>query len=112
MQRPTAARPAVGTIPWQRKATLAVQLQAINVLPPAIRHIGISHTHGDHVANVDQFPEATVLLQKAEYDWASASAVKSFSAQHSVELLNGDRYVFEDGSVRIISTLGHMLGHH
>lgn len=107
----SSAQPAAGTVPWQRKATLAAQLQAINVPPSAIRYIGISHTHGDHVGNVDQFPEATVLIQKAEYDWAFASATKPFSAEHKAELLSGDRDVFGDGSVRIISTPGHTPGH-
>jgi glyoxylase-like metal-dependent hydrolase (beta-lactamase superfamily II) len=107
----SASSPMAGPIPWHRNKTLASQLEAIGVPLSAIRYIGISHTHGDHVGNVDQFPNATVLIQKAEYEWAFASPSKPFSAAHKVELLEGDRDVFGDGSVRLLSTPGHTPGH-
>jgi len=106
-----ATQPPSGAVPWQRKITVAAQLQAIGVAPSDIRYIGVSHTHGDHVGNVDEFPAATVLIQKAEYDWAFAGPNKPFGAGHKAELLTGDRDVFGDGSVRIISTPGHTPGH-
>jgi len=104
-------QPAPGGIPWHRAKTLAAQIASIGVQPGDIKYVGISHTHGDHVGNVDLFPTATVLIQKAEYEWAFASANKPFSASHPVEQLNGDRDVFGDGSVMIISTPGHTPGH-
>jgi glyoxylase-like metal-dependent hydrolase (beta-lactamase superfamily II) len=107
----SSTQPASGPIPWQRRITLAAQLQAIGVSPSAIRFVGISHTHGDHVGNVDQFPQATVLIQQAEYDWAFAQPTKPFSAEHPAQKLVGDHDVFGDGSVRIISTPGHTPGH-
>jgi N-acyl homoserine lactone hydrolase len=106
-----AAAPAAGPIPWTRSKTLVSQLAAIGVSPANIRYIGISHTHGDHVGNVDAFPAATVLIQRAEYDWAFASAGKPFSAVHPVDKLDGERDVFGDGSVRIVPTPGHTPGH-
>ncbi len=106
-----AQAPAAGPIPWRRAKTLASQLAAIGVQPGDIRYIGISHTHADHVGNVDLFPLATVLIQKTEYDWAFASASKPFRADHPSEKLEGDRDVFGDGSVRIVSTPGHTPGH-
>jgi N-acyl homoserine lactone hydrolase len=105
------AQPAPGPIPWRRSKTLASQLAAIGVQPADIKYVGISHTHADHVGNVELFPAATVLIQAAEYDWAFASANKPFSASHPVEKLNGDRDLFGDGSVMIISTPGHTPGH-
>ena len=104
-------QPASGPIPWRRSKTLASQLAALGVQPADIRFVGISHTHGDHVGNVDLFPGATVLIQKAEYDWAFASATKPFSANHPVEKLEGEKDVFGDGSVRIVPTPGHTPGH-
>jgi N-acyl homoserine lactone hydrolase len=106
-----ATQPAAGPIPWHRNRTLVSQLAAIGVQPADIKYVGISHTHGDHVGNVDLFPAATVLIQKAEYDWAFASATKPFSASHPAEKLEGDRDVFGDGSVLIVSTPGHTPGH-
>jgi N-acyl homoserine lactone hydrolase len=105
------AQPAPGPIPWRRSKTLASQLAAIGVQPADIKYVGISHTHADHVGNVELFPTATVLIQTAEYDWAFASPNKPFSASHPVEKLNGDRDLFGDGSVMIISTPGHTPGH-
>lgn len=107
----SSTQPPSGPTPWQRRTTVAAQLQAIGVPLSAIRFIGISHTHADHVGNVDEFPQATVLIQKAEYDWAFAQPTKPFSADHPVEKLNGDHDVFGDGSVRILSTPGHTPGH-
>ena len=104
-------QPAAGPIPWRRDKTLASQLQAIGVRPEDIKVIGISHTHADHVGNVDLFPAATVLIQKAEYDWAFASAQKPFSATHPVDKLEGGKDVFGDGSVLIVPTPGHTPGH-
>ena len=88
------------------------QLAAIGVQPDDVRYVAISHTHADHVGNVDLFPKATVLIQKAEYDWAFAPDKKPpFSASHTVEKLDGEKDVFGDGSVRIIPTPGHTPGH-
>ena len=63
------------------------------------------------MGNVDLFPAATVLIQRAEYDWAFGSANKPFDAGHKAEPLAGERDVFGDGSVRIIPTPGHTPGH-
>jgi glyoxylase-like metal-dependent hydrolase (beta-lactamase superfamily II) len=103
--------PAAGPIPWRRDKTLLSQLAAIGVQPDDIRFVAISHTHGDHVGNVDEFPKATVLIQKAEYDWAFAAEKTPFSAGHPAEKLDGEKDVFGDGSVRLIPTPGHTPGH-
>ena len=105
------SEPAPGPIPWRRSKTLAAQLAALGVQPGDVRYIGISHTHGDHVGNVDLFPAATVLIQKAEYEWAFGQEKKPFSATHPAEQLQGDHDVFGDGSVMIIATPGHTPGH-
>ena len=60
----------VGTA--SRAKTLATQLAEIGVKPADIAFVAVSHTHGDHVGNVDMFPSSTLLIQKAEADWAFA----------------------------------------
>ena len=55
-----------------RAKTLAEQLAEIGVKPADISFVAVSHTHGDHVGNVDMFPASTLLIQKAEFDWAFA----------------------------------------
>ncbi|MGO8918588.1 MAG: N-acyl homoserine lactonase family protein [Stellaceae bacterium] len=100
-----------GAMVWHRPKTLAAQLAAIGVKPDDIRYVGISHTHADHVGNVELFPKSTVLIQKAEYDWAFAQPTPPFSASHPVMKLEGDKDVFGDGSAVILSTPGHTPGH-
>src|SRR5262247_3663922 len=54
---------------WHVKKTLASQLAELSVNPADIRYLALSHSHGDHVGNADLFPQATLLVQKAEYEW-------------------------------------------
>ena len=104
--------PSTGSAPaWRRPKTLAGQLAEIGVAPADVKYVAVSHTHGDHVGNVNLFPGATVLIQRAEYDWAFASPKPPFAAEHPVLKLEGDKDVFGDGSVVIVSTPGHTPGH-
>lgn len=96
---------------WRRPKTLQAQLAEVGVRPTDLAFIAISHTHPDHVGNVDLFPGVPVLIQRAEYDWAFAQPKKPFASEHSVTLLDGDRDVFGDGSVVLLSTPGHTPGH-
>jgi glyoxylase-like metal-dependent hydrolase (beta-lactamase superfamily II) len=64
------------------------------------------------VGNVALFPSSTVLIQVAEYEWAMTQPTKpAFAATQKLEKLGGDRDVFGDGSVTILSTPGHTPGH-
>ena len=101
---------AVGTA--SRAKTLAAQLAEVGVKPSDIAFVAVSHTHGDHVGNVNLFPTSTLLIQKAELDWAFAPDKPSpFRKDRPVRALEGDLDVFGDGSVTILSTPGHTPGH-
>jgi N-acyl homoserine lactone hydrolase len=103
---------ANGAITQRRAKTLAAQLAEIGVKPTDIAYVAVSHTHGDHVGNVALFPSSTILIQGAEYEWAMTQPVKpAFAATQTIEKLTGDRDVFGDGSVMILSTPGHTPGH-
>jgi glyoxylase-like metal-dependent hydrolase (beta-lactamase superfamily II) len=103
---------ANGAIVARRTKTLAAQLAEIGVKPADIAYVAVSHTHGDHVGNIELFPASTVLIQGAEYDWAMSQPTKpAFAATQKIEKLSGDRDVFGDGSVVILSTPGHTPGH-
>jgi glyoxylase-like metal-dependent hydrolase (beta-lactamase superfamily II) len=71
----------------------------------------ISHTHPDHAGNVELFPKSMLMVQKAEYEWPDAKGGPRFKPEHPVTKLEGDRDVFGDGSVTIVSTPGHTPGH-
>jgi N-acyl homoserine lactone hydrolase len=103
---------ANGAITQRRAKTLAAQLAEIGLKPDEITYVAVSHTHGDHVGNVALFPSSTVLIQAAEYEWAMTQPTKpAFAATQKIEKLTGDRDVFGDGSVTILSTPGHTPGH-
>jgi N-acyl homoserine lactone hydrolase len=100
----------VGTATRAKK--LSAQLAELNVKPADVNFVAVSHTHGDHVGNVDMFPTSTLLIQKPEVDWAFAEGKKPpFKKERPMKLLDGDLDVFGDGSVTILSTPGHTPGH-
>jgi N-acyl homoserine lactone hydrolase len=96
---------------WRRPKTLAAQLDQLGVKPADLKGMAISHTHPDHVGNVEMFPTTMLYVQKAEYDWPGTNNQPRFKPEHPVTKLEGDRDVFGDGSVTIFSTPGHTPGH-
>ncbi len=98
-------------VTWKRPKTLASQLDALGVKPDDIKGMAISHSHGDHIGNVEMFPNTMLYVQKAEYQWPADNNKPRFKAEHPVTLLEGDRDVFGDGSLTILSTPGHTPGH-
>lgn len=110
-ERPEGVAGANGAPAWRRPRTLAAQLAEISVRPSDIRYVAVSHTHPDHVGNVELFPSATLLVQKAEYEWTPPLGYARFAPAHPVIKLEGDHDVFGDGSVTIIATPGHTPGH-
>ncbi len=102
---------ANGAPVWKRAKTLEAGLKEIGVQPADIKYVVVSHTHPDHIGNVELFPQALLLVQQAEYDWPGPLGVARFKAEHPVKKLSGDYDVFGDGSVTILSTPGHTPGH-
>ncbi len=96
---------------WRRPKKLASQLDAIGVNPADIKSIAVSHSHPDHAGNIDMFPNAILYVQGSEYDWAATKPALRFAPEHPVTKLDGDRDIFGDGSVTILSTPGHTPGH-
>jgi N-acyl homoserine lactone hydrolase len=96
---------------WRRPKTLVTQLDQLGVKPADLTGMAISHTHPDHVGNVELFPATMLFVQKAEYDWPGANNQPRFKPEHPVTRLEGDRDVFGDGSLTILSTPGHTPGH-
>ena len=96
---------------WKRPKTLASQLEQVGVKPADVKYLAVSHTHPDHIGNVEMFPQAMLLVQKAEYEWPGPNNAPRFKPEHPVTKLEGDRDVFGDGTVTILSTPGHTPGH-
>jgi N-acyl homoserine lactone hydrolase len=103
--------------------TLTDQLAEIGLKRDDISRVAISHTHGDHIGNVSLFPNSTIVMQRAEYNWIHspdgpndnvnqlmALARKLLGTPKNLQLIDGDTDVFGDGSVVLISTPGHTPG--
>lgn len=48
--------------------TLLAQLQASGIAAGDIRHVVISHMHGDHIAGLRDFPNASFITMRAEHE--------------------------------------------
>lgn len=100
-----------GAVVWFRDKTLVGQLESLGFKPKDITYIAMSHSHGDHIGNVKMFAKSKILMQKLEHEFATGLTPKPLNDDQNVEILSGDRDVFGDGSVTIISTPGHTPGH-
>jgi glyoxylase-like metal-dependent hydrolase (beta-lactamase superfamily II) len=100
-----------GAINWRLKRTLASQLDEIGVRSADIKFIAASHTHGDHIGNVNLFPQSMLLAQKEEYRWPLPKGGPRFNPAHPVTEIGGDHDVFGDGAAVLLATPGHTPGH-
>lgn len=109
--------------------TVAAQLQARGIAPAEVGLIVMTHLHFDHASALCDFPSATVLVSRPEWDAARArnpflhgyvpaqldprlsyctfefaSPPEPGSPRHTIDL-------FGDGSLMLAFTPGHTLGH-
>jgi glyoxylase-like metal-dependent hydrolase (beta-lactamase superfamily II) len=99
--------------------TLKALMAEVAYKPSDVTYFAISHGHGDHTANANDFQGATWLVNKAEYEAmfaekaprfytpATYSALKNADAK----FIDGEYDVFGDGTVIIKQTPGHTPGH-
>ena len=96
---------------WHRTQTLVAALAALGIKPADVHYIGISHVHPDHIGNVEQFSQSTLIIQKAEWEYGLTLPLKPFRPEHKAQLIEGDKDLFGDGCLTILSTPGHTPGH-
>lgn len=100
-----------GALVWRLDRTLRSQLDSLGIGPDRVTHVAMSHTHGDHIGNVEAFVNATLLLQAPEHEAAVRATPPLLRGAQHMMLLAGDHDVFGDGSLTLISTPGHTPGH-
>lgn len=101
--------------------TLTGLLRERGIEPGEIEYVAVSHSHFDHIGQIDQFDNATWLVNEAEYSYmfstdeedANEEIATQFGAFARLdrEVYSGERDVFGDGSVIIVPAPGHTPGH-
>lgn len=107
----------VGTAPTSPKTSLVDLLARLKVAPAQVKFVAISHYHADHTGQASEFPQATLLIGKGDWDVLTdpkAAAIASpapfahwIGGGGKVEPVSGDRDVFGDGTVVMLNTPGH-----
>jgi len=98
---------------------VSARLEAIEHDPGKVDLIINSHFHFDHVGGNALIPNATLLVQRREWEAGidPDSAVRhgydrcDFDLGHELRLVDGEHDVFGDGSVLCLPTHGHTRGH-
>lgn len=99
------------------KEKIVDQLARIGVKPEDVAYVGISHYHYDHTGQIADFPDATLLTGKGDWEvikvWPPAEPRfrRWLSGGGKVEPVEGDKDVFGDGRVTILAMPGHTEGH-
>lgn len=114
----------------QPEQAVVAQLRERGIKASEIGTVIITHLHTDHASAVSDFPDSTFLFSSAE--WAAATdqgplhgyVQRQFDHAFDYRLLDFDGSdassysgfgrsfdVFGDGSVRVVFTPGHTLGH-
>ncbi len=104
------------------------QLRALGVDPAGVRCVVMTHMHGDHAGGLSHFGNAEILMSAREAKMAMArdGPLNGYLNNHYPSGLEPRRLEFDkdpwggfdasipltpDGSVRLIPTPGHTLGH-
>lgn len=106
------------------------QLRERGFNPADVRFVVMTHLHIDHASGMSQFPDATFVFSKREWEAARDGGLKQgyiqrqFDHAFDYRLLDFDGQdvssfasfgrsldLFGDGSLRVVYTPGHTLGH-
>src|SRR6516164_2757136 len=106
-------------IGFQPGEEVSARLEAIDRDPGKIDLIINSHFHFDHVGGNALIPNATMLVQRREWEAGMDSETaarrgfnpRDFDLGHKLRLVDGEHDVFGDGSVVCLPTYGHTPGH-
>lgn len=99
------------------------QLEKLGYSTSDVKVVITSHSHLDHIGNIEMFPDAIHVIQKRELYQAwwpekfqrpsGAHVVGDYdeAREFNYHAIDGDMDLFGDGTVMILSTPGHTLGH-
>ena len=112
------------------KETAVQQLRELGIPPGAVTTVVVSHLHFDHAGGLRDFPQAQVVVSRAEWDNAQVGRWRARMRGIIKEQLEGLKIwpidyqpgtayssfeasldLFGDGSLLLLSTPGHTPGH-
>lgn len=113
-----------GTFTTKLDRTIVDQLRELKLSSKDIKYVAVSHAHFDHSGQVNDFPNATLIIQRAELEAMADTKIASahyiqadlFSSHISgknlkrVRVVDGDVDLFGDGTMKTIQTPGHTPG--
>lgn len=113
-----------GSFTTKLDRTVVEQIADLGLRPDDIKYVAVSHAHFDHSGQVNDFPNATLIIQRAELDAMADTKVASehyimadlFSSHingkqlQRVRVIDGDVDLFADGTLKTIQTPGHTPG--
>lgn len=107
----------------KRDDVIDKQLEKLGYSVDDVKIVITSHSHLDHIGNIEMFPNAIHVMQKKELYQAwwpekfqrpgNAHIMEDYDDARDFNYLTleGDYDLFSDGSVVVLSTPGHTLGH-
>ena len=109
----------------KRSDVIDMQLKKLGIGIDDVKVVISSHSHLDHAGNIGMFPKAIHVMQKKELyqGWwpekfqgrepNGSFVLNDMNAARGYNFfeIEGDYDLFGDGTVKIISTPGHTLGH-
>jgi N-acyl homoserine lactone hydrolase len=107
------------TVGFRPGEEIAARLESLGVSPHKIDFIINSHLHFDHCGGNEQLPDATLLIQRREWEAGHDADLiervyynpRDYDHGHRVKMIDGEYDVFGDGSVTVFPTNGHTPGH-
>lgn len=97
---------------------LASRLRSIDIALETVDHVINSHLHFDHCGGNALLPNATMVIQRREWEQASDRSrdpdnyvIRHYDHGQDRLLLDGEHDLFGDGSVICVPTYGHTHGH-
>lgn len=99
--------------------TLTRNLERLDIDPARVRYAALSHLHFDHAGGLKELPNATVVVQRREWEAGFEPELsrhyglrkRYFDLGHPVTLVDGEHDLFGDGSAVLVPSYGHTPGH-
>jgi N-acyl homoserine lactone hydrolase len=106
-------------VTFEPEDMVASHLERLDIDAARVRYVVLSHLHFDHVGGLHQVPNATVVVQRREWEAGFDAELaprhylrkRYFDLGHTVKLIDGAHDLFGDGTVTCVPSFGHTPGH-